>query len=103
MQIPLPKGKTVTAKFYKNVVQRKLNKYFKTHCSKTGHKHLRLLHDNAPTLEAHLVAEFLESEKVNVLPHPPDLALCDYYLWRDTDMPLDLRFSVSDGCPDYRV
>ena len=30
MQIPVPKGRTVTAKFYKNVVLRKLKKYYKT-------------------------------------------------------------------------
>ena len=84
MQIPVPKGRTVTAKFYKNVVLRKLKKYYKTRRPKTGLKHLRLLHDNAPAHKAHLVTEFLESEKVTVLPHPPfspDLPTCDYFLF----------------------
>ena len=36
-------------------------------------KHIRPLHDNAPTPKAHLVSEFLKSEKVTVLPHPPFL------------------------------
>ena len=84
MKILVPKGRTVTAKFYKNVVLRKFKKYYKTRRPKTGLKHLRLLHDNAPAHKAHLVIEFLESEKVTVLPHPPfspDLVPCDYFLF----------------------
>ena len=82
MEIPVPKGRTVTAKPYKNVVLRK--KYYKIRRSKTGLVHLRLLHDNAPAHQAHLVTECLKSEKVTVLPHPPfspDLAPCDYFLF----------------------
>ena len=41
---------------------------------KTEHKHLRLLHDNAPAHKACTVAEFLESEMVNT-PQPPPLTL----------------------------
>ena len=84
MQIPVPKGRTVTAKFYKNVVLRKLKKYYKTRHPKTGLKHLRLLHDNAPARKAHLVTEFMGLKKVTVLPHPPflpDLGPCDYFLF----------------------
>ena len=50
---------------------------------KTGLKYVRLLHDNAPAHKARIVTEFLESEKVTLLPHPPyspDLAPCDYFL-----------------------
>ena len=82
--VMVPKSRTVTAKFYKNVVLRKLKKYYKTRRPKEGLKHLRLLHDNAPAHKAHLVTEFLESEKVTILPHPPflpDLAPCDYFLF----------------------
>ena len=105
IQIAVPKGRTVTAKFYKNVVLRKLKKYHKICHPKTWLKHLRLLHDNAPAHKAHLVTEFLESAKVTVLPHPPfppDLAACDYFLfpnsniiWKEIqfrEMPLDMRF-----------
>ena len=83
-QIPVPKGRTATAKFYKNVVLRKLKKYYKTRRPKTGLKHLRLLHDNASAHKAHLVTEVLESEKVTVLPHSPfslDRVPCDYFLF----------------------
>ena len=44
---------------YMNVVLRKLRKYYKTRCPKTGLKHLRHLHDNAPTYKAYLVTDFL--------------------------------------------
>ena len=106
IQIPVPKGRTVTGKFYKNVVLRKLKNYYKSHSPKTGLKYVRLLHDNAPAHKAHIVTAFLESEKVILLPLPlylPDLAPCDYFLFPklniiylegDTirEIPLDLLF-----------
>ena len=45
MQLPVPKGRTVTGAFYKNVVLKKLKAHFKTRRPKTGLQHLRLLHD----------------------------------------------------------
>lgn len=84
MQIPVPKGRTVTAKFYKNVVLKNLKSCYKRRRPSTGIKYLRLLHDNAPAHKARLVTEFLASEKVTVLPHPPyspDLAPCDFFLF----------------------
>ena len=83
-QISVPKGRTVTGKFYKNVVLRKLKNYYKSRRPKTGLKYVRLLHDNAPAHKARIVTDFLESEKVTVLLHPlysPDLAPCDYFLF----------------------
>ena len=71
MQIPVPKGKTVTGNFYKNVVIKKLKKYYESRRPKTGMKYLRLLHNNAPAHKARIVTEYLEAEKVTVLPHPP--------------------------------
>ena len=62
------------------------------HHPKTGLKYLHHLHDNAPAHTAPIVTEFLESEKVNVLPHPsfsPDLAPCDYFLFPE------LKFHLS--------
>lgn len=47
LQIPIPKGKSVTAKFYKNVVLKKLEKYFLKRRPCTGMKYINLLHDNA--------------------------------------------------------
>ena len=80
----MPKGKTVTGKFYKNVVLRKLKNYCKSRRHKTGLKYVELLHDNAPAHKARIVTDFLDSEKVTVLPDPPcslDLAPCDYFLF----------------------
>ena len=83
MQLPVPRGRTVTVAFIKNVLK-KLRAHFKRRRPKTGLKYLRLLHDSVPAHKARIVTEFLESEKVNVLPHPPfsaDLAPCDYFLF----------------------
>ena len=71
IQIPVPKGKTVTGKFYKNVVLRKLKNYYNCRRPKTGLKYVRVLYDNTPAHKARIVTDFLESEKVTVLPHPP--------------------------------
>ena len=64
LHIPVPRGKTVTEKFYRNIELRKLKKTYHICCPETGLKHLRLMHDNAPAHKAHIVTEFLESEKI---------------------------------------
>ena len=105
IQIPVPTGRTVTGTFYKNVVLRKLKNYYESRRHKTGLKYVRLLHDNATAHKARIVTDFLESEKVTVLPHPPyspDLPptifsfqnLKMIYLEGDTtrEMPLDLLY-----------
>ena len=71
VQLPVLKGRTVTGAFYENVVSKKLMAHFKRRRPKTGLKYLHLLHDNAPAHKARILTEFLELEKVNVLPHPP--------------------------------
>ena len=68
LQIPVPRGKTVKGKFYRNVALRKLKEIYQIHRPKTGLEHIRLLHDNTPSYKARIVAEFLESEKIKVLP-----------------------------------
>ena len=83
MQLPAPKDKIVTGAYCKNVVLKKLKAHFKRRRPKAGLKYLRLLHDNAPAHKARIVTDFLESEKVNVLPNSPfspDLAICNYFL-----------------------
>ena len=106
IQIPVPKGRTVTGKFYKNFVLRKWKNYYKSRRPKTGLKYVRLLHENAPAHKARIVTDFLESEKFTALPHPPyspDLvpatifsfqSLNITYLEGDTirEMPMDLLF-----------
>ena len=68
-QLPVPRGRTVTVAFIKNVLK-KLRAHFKRRRPKTGLKYFRLLHDSAPAHKARIVTEFLESEKVNVLHIP---------------------------------
>lgn len=84
IQVPVPKGKCVTGRYYRDVVLKKLKKYYQKRRTVTGFKHVRLLHDNAPAHTSQIVREFLKSEKVTVLPHPPyspDLAPCDFFLF----------------------
>ena len=84
IQIVVPKGKSVNAKFYKGKVLLKLKKYLKNRRPATGLRGVRLLHDNASSHKAAIVREYLKQEKVVDLPHPPyslDLAPCDFFLF----------------------
>ena len=69
--IKVKKGKSITGKYYKDVVLKKLKKYNQKRRPATGFKHVRLLHDNAPAHTSAVVKAFLKKEKVTVLPHPP--------------------------------
>ena len=74
IKVPVKKGKSITGKYYKDVVLKKVKKYYQK----------RLLHDNAPAHTSAIVTAFLKKEKVTVLPHPPyspDLAPCDFFLF----------------------
>ena len=80
----VPKGKSVTAKFYKKVVLKKVQKYFQKQRPKYGLKNVSLLHDNASSHKAQIVTDYLKQENIRVLPHPaysPDLAPSDYFLF----------------------
>ena len=81
--MPVKKGKNITEKYYKDVVLKKLKKYYEKRRPATGFKHVRLLHDNAHAHTSAIVTAFLNKETVTVLPHPqcsPDLAPCDFLL-----------------------
>ena len=83
IKLPVKKGKSITGKYYKDVVLKKMKKYYQKRRPATGFKHVRLLHDNAPAHTSAIVTAFLKKEKVTVLPHPPyspDLAPCDFFL-----------------------
>ena len=84
IKVPVKKGKSITGKYYKEVVLKKLKKYYQKRCPATGFKHVRLLHDNAPAHTSAIVTAFLKKENVTVLPHPPyspDLVPCDFFLF----------------------
>ena len=71
IKVPVKKGKSITGKYYKDVVLKKLKKYYQKRRPATGFKHVRLLHDNAPAHTSAIVTAFLKKEKVTVLPHSP--------------------------------
>ena len=80
IQIAVPKGKSVNARFYKGNVLHKLKKYFLSRRPATGLRGVRLLRDNASSHKTAIVHEYLKQEKVVELPYPPyspDLAPCD--------------------------
>ena len=80
IQIAVPKGKSVNARFYKGNVLHKLKKYFLSRQPATGLCGVRLLHDNALSHKAAIIREYLKQENVVELLHPlysPDLAPCD--------------------------
>ena len=80
IQIAVPKGKPVNARFYKDNVLHKLKKYFLRRRPSTGLRGVRLMHDNASSHKASIVCEYLKQEKVVELPNPPYspcLAPCD--------------------------
>ena len=83
IKVPVKKGKSITGKYYKDVVLKKLKKYYQKQCPATGFKHVRLLHDNAPAHTSAIVTAFLKKEKVTVLPPPPPPPLppCDFFLF----------------------
>ena len=64
--VPVKKGKSITGKYYKDVVLMKLKKYYQKRRPATGFKHVRLLHDNAPAHTSAIVTAFLKKEKVTV-------------------------------------
>ena len=70
IKVPVKKGKSITGKYYKDVVLKKLKKYYQKRRPATGFKHVRLLHDNAPAHTSAIVTAFLKKEKGTVLPHP---------------------------------
>jgi histone-lysine N-methyltransferase SETMAR len=80
IQIAVPKGKSVNAKFYKGKTIHKLKKYFKNRRPATGIRGVRLLHDNISSNKAAIV----NTKNVVELPHPscsPELAPCDFFLF----------------------
>ena len=81
IKVPVKKDKSITGKYYKDVVLKKLKKYYQKRRPATGFKHVRLLHDNAPAHTSAILTAFLKKEKVTVLPHlpySPDLAPCNF-------------------------
>ena len=84
VQVPCPSGHTVTDRFYKNSVLKKVKEFYNEKLPSKGWSGVHLLHDNASSHKYEVVKCFLASEKVKVLNHPPyspDLSPCDFFLF----------------------
>ena len=71
IKVPVKKGKSITGKYYKDVVLKKLKKYYQKRRPATGFKHVRLLHDNAPGHTSAIVTAFFEERKSNCFASTP--------------------------------
>ena len=83
-QIPVPKGSSVTGKFYRESVLTQLVDFYQKRRPHTGVRSIKLLHDNAPAYKSATVQEYLKESGLDVLDHPPyssDLYPCDFWLF----------------------
>ena len=84
VEVPCPSGRTVTGRFFKNSVLKKVNEFYNKKRQSKGWSGVHLLHDNASSHKCEVVKSFLASEKVKVLNHPPyspDLSPSDFFLF----------------------
>ena len=84
VQVPCPSGHTITGRFYKNSVLKKVKEFYNKKRPSKGLSGVHLLHDNASSYKSEVVKSFLASEKVKVLnhlPYSPDLSPCDFFLF----------------------
>ena len=84
VQVPCPSDHTITGRFYKNSVLKKVKEFYNKKQPSKGWSGVHLLHDNASSNKCEVVKSFLASEKVKVLNHPPytpDLSPCDFFLF----------------------
>ena len=82
--MPCPSGLTVTGRFYKNSVLKKVKEFYNKKRPSKGWSGVHLLHDNAFSHKCEVVNSFLASEKVKVLNHPsysPDLSPVTFFLF----------------------
>ena len=84
LQIPVPKGSSVTGKFYRESVLTQLVDFYQKRRLRTGVHGIKLLHDNAPAHKSATVQEYLTESGLDVLdhtPYSPDLSPCDFWLF----------------------
>ena len=84
VQVPCPSGHTVTGRFYKKSVLKKVKEFYNKKRPSKRWSGVHLLHDNASSHKCEVVKSFLASEKVKVLNHlsySPDLSPCDFFLF----------------------
>ncbi|CAJ0846648.1 8580_t:CDS:2, partial [Entrophospora sp. SA101] len=69
--IVVEKGQTVTGNYYANIVLPNVFEKFKEINNRSTVCDIMLHHDNAAPHKAKVVAEYLQKERVVMLPHPP--------------------------------
>ena len=77
LQIPVPKGSSVTGKFYRESVLTQLVHFYQKCRTCTGVRGIKLLHDNTPAHKSATVQEYLKESGLDVFNHPlysPDLS-----------------------------
>ena len=81
LQIPVPKGSSVTGKFCRESVLIQLVDFCQKRRLCTSVRGIKLIHDNAPAHKSATVQEYLKEPGLDVLDHPPyspDLSPCDF-------------------------
>ena len=101
VQVPCPSGHTVTGRFYKTSVLKKVKEFYNKKRPSKGWSGVHLLHDNASSHKCEVVKSFLASEKVKVLnhqPYSPDLSPCDFFFYfqglRKCFLEINIRLEV---------
>ena len=82
--MPVPKGSSVTGKFYRESLLTQLVDFYQKRRPHTSVRSMKLLHDNAPAYKSATVQEYLKESGHDVLDHPPyspDLSPCDFLLF----------------------
>ena len=70
LQIPVPKGSSVTGKFYTESVFTQLVDFYQKRRPPTGIRSIKLLHDKAPAHKSAAVQEYLKESGLDVLDYP---------------------------------
>ena len=76
LQIPVPKGSSVTGKFYRKSVLTQLVDFYQKRRPHTGVRGIKLLHDNAPAHKSSTIQEYLKESGLDVLDHPNTALTC---------------------------
>jgi histone-lysine N-methyltransferase SETMAR len=81
----LQKGKHINSRYYRHkILPQVINHMKKNKPASLRTSRLYLLHDNASSHKTKEVNDYLATQKIKVLPHPPyspDLAPCDFWLF----------------------
>ena len=86
LQIRVPKGSSVTGKFYRESVLTQLDDFYQKCRPCTGAHGIKLLHDNALAHKSATVQEYLKGSGLDVLdhlPYSPDLSPVTFGFFQD--------------------